>query len=293
MRDLLSPGPQDRQFMDFDKSVARSRWQRAPVMIVGAHRSGTTATAGALEILGLQIGQRLDSHYESKALQRLHENYLERVGAAWHRPAPFLERVQTEDGERGCVDYLRDCAGHEFGRIFGYRKNLRGLGLLIRLKLGGAWGWKEPRTTLFAPSWLQLFPEARVIDVVRHPLTVAMSIRRREMNFRAAGNAATPHLDEVDYCLGLALIYVQLGERLANQTPHYRRVRFEDVQADPTRVLAELAAFCGLRPSPDCLGKAAATIRPQGARRSDGLSETEARELLSHYPVVAELGYKI
>src|SRR6266550_6658428 len=98
--------------MGSNQSGGRDSWQRKPIIIVGAHRSGTTATARALELLGLQIGQRLDSHRESKALQQLHENYLRQLGAAWHRPTPFLDWVQTPDGQRDCVEYMRDHAGH-------------------------------------------------------------------------------------------------------------------------------------------------------------------------------------
>jgi hypothetical protein len=276
--------------MDSATSVARSRWQRAPVIIVGAHRSGTTATARALELLGLQIGQRLDSHYESKPLQRLHENYLQRFGATWHNPTAFLHWVQTPEGERDCLEYLRKNIRREFARIFGYRKNPRGLWLLTRLKLGAAWGWKEPRTTLFARSWLQLFPEAYVIDVIRHPLAVAMSIRRRELEFRAAGDPPTPGLDDLHYCLRLALTYVELGERLASQT-HYRRVRFEEIQANPNQELQELADFCDLRPTRAQMAESATSIRPESPRQWDGLAEEAAQELLSHHPTVAKLGY--
>lgn len=278
--------------MDSSTLVAKSR-SRAPVLILGAHRSGTTATARALQLLGLQIGQDLDSHHESKVLQRLHEKYLQRFGAAWHRPGPFLKWVQTPEGERDCVDYLRKNMGAEFRRIFGYRNNPRGLWLSARLKLGAAWGWKEPRTTLFAPAWLQLFPQARILDVIRHPLAVATSIRQRELQFRAAGDPPTPGLDQLDYCLRLALIYVELGERLASRTPHYRRFRFEDLQANPERVLEELAGFCELRPAGPSLAQATATITPENSRWRNDLPEETARELLSNYPLVAKLGYRL
>src|SRR5947209_14925941 len=135
---------------------------RPPVLIVGAHRSGTSATAHALQILGLQIGQRLDSHYEPKPLQKLHEHYLRTAGASWYDPAPFLESLRTTDGERQCVRYLQEQTNREFSRIFGYRKNPPGLWMLTRIKCGAAWGWKEPRTTIFAPAWLKIFPGAQL-----------------------------------------------------------------------------------------------------------------------------------
>lgn len=265
---------------------------RAPILILGAHRSGTSATARALEILGLQIGQRLDSHREPKALQRLHEKYLKRFGAAWHNPTAFLESIQTEEGERQCVEYLRENLRRHFASILGYRKDPRGLWFLARLKRGAPWGWKEPRTTLFAPAWLRIFPEARVIDVIRHPLAVAKSIRQRELEFRAAGDPPTPGLDEIDYCLRLALNYIGIGERLAIRAAHYRRVRFEEIQADPTQRLKELADFCGLGFRRAQLNKSAATIRPESSSPWHGFSEASARELLSRYPSVAKLGYE-
>jgi hypothetical protein len=279
--------------MGSNQSVGRDTWQRQPIIIVGAHRSGTTATARALELLGLQIGQRLDSHRESKALQQLHENYLRQVGAAWHRPTPFLDWLRTPDGQRDCVEYLRDHTRLGFGHVFSYRKNPKGLWLLLRIRLGRAWGWKEPRTTLFAPLWLKLFPEARVIDVIRHPVAVARSIQRREMTFRAAGDPPTPNLDNLDYCLRLALTYVELGEHLAARTPHYRRVRFEELQANPRETLQKLATFCGLAPSNNCLTKSAATIKPQNSQQWRGISKDEARELLSRYQIVSKLGYQM
>jgi len=65
------------------------------------------------------------------------------------------------------------------------------------------------------------------------------------MNFRAA---ATRHTESrrAKHCLRLALTYVELGERLASQTPIIAGSRFEEIQANRTGPLGELADFCGL-----------------------------------------------
>ncbi len=239
---------------------------RPPVLIVGAHRSGTTATARALEILGLQLGQCLDSHREPKGLQQLHEHYLEQLGAAWHNPAPFLESLKTSDGERNCVEYLRANTEEKLPSILGYGNNPRGLWLRARRNFGAVWGWKEPRTTLFAPAWLKIFPDARIVHIIRHPMAAAISIREREMKFRAAGDAPIAKIDNLDYGMDLVRRYTEAGHSLAQRTPHYQRVRFENMQADASSVLKELAHFCGLRSSASQLRKAAATIRPTKTR---------------------------
>src|ERR1700719_4282144 len=125
---------------------------RPPILIIGAHRSGTSATAHALEILGLQIGHRLDSHYEPKPLTCVHEKYLEDVGASWHDPDSFLKSIRSAEGAQRCVEYLRENIDRRFAQIFGYRHNPRGLWRLFRLKCGAPWGWKEPRTTFFTSA---------------------------------------------------------------------------------------------------------------------------------------------
>ena len=174
--------------------------QSPPVLIIGAHRSGTTATARALELVGLQIGQHLDSHGEPRALQKLHEDYLRRVGAAWYNPQPFLKWIQTPEGKLDCISYLRTNVRRDFARIFGYRFNPKGLWLRARLNFGAQWGWKEPRTTLLAPAWLEIFPGARIVHVFRDAHAAASSIRERELKFQAAGDPPTPNLADLNYC---------------------------------------------------------------------------------------------
>ncbi len=222
----------------------------------------------------------------------MHDEYLRRCDATWYHPIPFLDSVRKPEAEQRCIEYLKQGLRHRFARVFGYRKNLRGLWLLTRMTLGAPWGWKEPRTTLFAPSWLELFPEARIIHIIRHPLAAAMSIRQRELAFRAAGDPPKPELDDLDYCLRLVLLYIEAGKRLAVRARNYRCIRFEEIQADPSGELRELADFCGLRFSATQLARAAASIRPAILSPWRDIPEESARALSSRYPVLTQLGYE-
>lgn len=261
---------------------------RPPVIIIGAHRSGTTATASALKLIGLQIGQRLDSHNESREMQQLHEGYLRELGAAWHNPAPFLASLRTAAGKTACVKYLTQNAGKDL-LVFGYQNGLTGWRLKRRLRSGVPWGWKEPRTTLFAACWLELFPEARFLHVVRNPLAVAASIQKRELEFQAKGDAPSGRVHNFDYCLDLAMLYVETAEAVAEQARHYRRVKFEDLQANPVSELRGLATFCDIRFTDRQMQRAAETIRPT---RKDKLQQvSDKQSLLTKYPLAAKLGY--
>jgi Sulfotransferase family len=263
--------------------------KRPPVIIIGAHRSGTSATTHALQLLGLQIGQDLDNHYESRALQQAHEDYLRGVGAAWFEPAPFLNSLQSPVGRTRCVEYLKNIARENFMSILGYRKDLRGWWLRTAIVCGSPWGWKDPRATLFGPCWMDIFPNARVVHVVRHPVAAASSIRERELKF--GDKARDKRLRDFAFCLELALQYVEAGERVADRAKHFRRVRFEDVQADPKNTLKSVAEFCGLRFGNKELAKAADAIRPPNLPSWSQDLEKLYLDFIAKYPRAAKLEY--
>ena len=274
-----------------EQHQTQSRGQRPPVIIIGAHRSGTTATARALRMLGLQIGQLLDSHDEPRALRQLHDQYLRKVGASWYDPLPFLNQIRTAEGQTDCVKYLRENVHGKICRILGYNRTLRGLFLYRRIKRGTPWGWKEPRTTLFAPCWLDLFPDARILHLVRHPLAVARSMQHRELKFQNKGDAPSGRVQELSYCLELAAIYMEAGERVEQRARYYHRIRFEDVQADPVKSLALLVDFCELSFTQKQLAEAAGTIRMDVAQWPP--TGSDVSEHVANSPVFARMGYEL
>jgi len=235
--------------------------RRPPVIIVGAHRSGTSATARSLELLGLQIGQHLDSHCEPRGLQKLHDEYLQRVGASWHDPQPLLDWIATPEGRKDCISYLRRSIEREFAAVFGYRHDPKGIWLRMKINRGTPWGWKEPRTTLFAPAWLEIFPNARILHVARDTLAAAESIRERELKFQEAGDPPIGNLGDLDYCRRLVEIYFRAASACAT-TPRYLRFEFEELQSNPPAMLEQLADFCGLPVTTPKLATATASIRP-------------------------------
>ena len=232
-----------------------------PILIIGAHRSGTSATAHALELAGLIIGEHLDSHFEPYELQRVHEEYLRRLGGRWYEPAPLVDALATPQGLNDCVNYLQQNAQQNFAGLFGYRRNLSGLSRRMRVFFGAPWGWKEPRTTLFAPAWLTIFPKARLLHVIRDPSAAAASMRERELRFQGAGDPPSGQIADLNHGVELVRAYLRAGELLRGSN-NYRAVRFETLQSEPRSTVQELAEFCRLRPTPEQLDKAAASIRP-------------------------------
>jgi hypothetical protein len=133
------------------------------------------------------------------------------------------------------------------------------------MRFGARWGWKEPRTTLFAPAWLEIFPNARFVYVVRDSLAAAESIRERELKFQAAGDPPTGNLADLNYCKQVVEIY-QVAAEIVAKSPNYYRFQFEQLQVNPPAMLEQLASFCGLSPNTGDLAAAAASIRPARVR---------------------------
>lgn len=130
------------------------------------------------------------------------------------------------------------------------------------------WGWKLPETMLVLPQILRTFPRARIVHLIRHP--VSSALRRSHLTSRADNAIGRAVLAAAYDACGLdqniaaddeecvrnavtwefqmrgaldALAALPAGARLL-------QLRYEDVCADPAAALDRVAAFLGL-PAPD------------------------------------------
>ena len=142
------------------------------LLILGPHRSGTSAVTRVLNLLGVYLGSdllepKLDNRqgfWEHRSAFELNEHLLSIVGSAWHDyrwlPSGWrkLEEVGTVKRD------LRSMLDREFGA-------------------SPLWGIKDPRLCRLLPLWIELLDELRIephfVIVVRNPLEVARSLERR------------------------------------------------------------------------------------------------------------------
>ncbi|MFB6261703.1 MAG: sulfotransferase, partial [Thiohalorhabdaceae bacterium] len=100
---------------------------------------------------------------------RLNRWLLAQGGGSWVRPKGFPDLLADPEGRALAADYLRTSLRAPRGLGFwGWQ------GLMDCPR--SYWGWKDPRNTFTLPLWLELFPEARVINVERHGVDVAESL---------------------------------------------------------------------------------------------------------------------
>jgi hypothetical protein len=145
-------------------------------IITGHHRSGTSLVASVLQSAGLEIGQNLlgpgdgnaRGHFEDLHFLQFHMQVLASQGLDI---SGYIRQPRVEVQEQ-----CRETA----------------LALVrARLQAQRAWGWKEPRTTLFLDFWKELLPDACFILLFRCPWEVIDSqFRRGDPAFQANPNLA-------------------------------------------------------------------------------------------------------
>lgn len=146
------------------------------ICVLGMHRSGTSATARIINMLGADIGTTnnlLDSsdsnpkgHWEHEGIVKIHDEILKALGCSWDNPNPLLINTNwwmQEEIQRYKLDII-NIIKNEF----------------LRSEL---WIIKDPRTSILLPLWQEIFAEldieSRFVICVRNPLDVHASLNKR------------------------------------------------------------------------------------------------------------------
>lgn len=130
-------------------------------VVLGMHRSATSAVAYALEQIGIDMNGGAH-HWEDLEIMRLNDRLLRAAGGSWHMP-PSLAAVRS-----AISDFSDEACGLIHSRVKKARSSR------------GMWGFKDPRTCLTWELWEPLLEKPIVINVYRDPIQVAESIRRRD-----------------------------------------------------------------------------------------------------------------
>jgi GT2 family glycosyltransferase len=143
------------------------------VIVMGMHRSGTSALAGMLHHLGVELGSRLMP--ASPANPRGYWEHLDVVVA---------NQALMTALDRGWDDIRPLPPGYEESEA-GHEARRRLSAILLRDFAGIAlWGVKDPRlcrlAALWGPVFAELAVEPRFVLVLRHPLDVAASLAERD-----------------------------------------------------------------------------------------------------------------
>lgn len=139
------------------------------ILVLGMHRSGTSALARLLNLMGAYFGpegigigankENPKGFWERRDVRELNDMLLHGAGCDWDRVADFS------------VDRVPASVVAEF--------DARAARLVHGLDAQRPWFLKEPRLCLLLPFWRTLLEAPVAVHIVRHPLEVAASLQRR------------------------------------------------------------------------------------------------------------------
>jgi glycosyltransferase involved in cell wall biosynthesis len=198
---------------------------RKAIVVLGMHRSGTSALCGALNVLGVNFGERLapatkdneKGHWEHHEIVSLHDELLRSLGSRWDddRPLPsdWVERDVTRDIRSLLIGILERDFAH-----------------------ASLFGLKDPRMSRLMPLWLPIFQTLRIephfVLIVRHPWEVAESLAKR---------------DGLEHAKSYLLWLEHVAYAISATGAHQRSVVcYEEMMNDPIKVLTELRNELGV-----------------------------------------------
>jgi hypothetical protein len=218
------------------------------VLVLGMHRSGTSALAGALEAMGFDVGPDDDvmpadagnpeGYFELLSIVRANDDLLAHFGGRWDSPPEFAPGWSEDDTATEFVDATRAALSELFESDH----------FLL----------KDPRISILLPLWRRITNDKGcAVVIVRDPLEVAASLTRRNGLPTLTGLALWAHYN-----------------RTMLRDLHGARVHvcnYADLVENPDGVLTDVAASLRAwgEASEDLdLAKAIASIHPELRRNT-------------------------
>jgi hypothetical protein len=200
--------------------------QKRIVVVLGMHRSGTSAIARGLKVLNVDLGDNLmpgapgeneKGFWEDLDVYRLNEKLLAKMGSAWDQlrridVAPLCREEFAEDRFEASALIER------------------------KMRSSSVFGFKDPRTTILLPFWQCVFEDLGLkesyVIAVRNPLEVCESLRKR--------NGLEP-----SFSMALWLKYTWSAVEHSDGQQRVC-VSYSNLLAEPAKELARIAAATGL-----------------------------------------------
>jgi hypothetical protein len=227
--------------------------QTKPVILLGMHRSGTSLTARLLQDAGIFMGDHLTVNEEPPTFQQINRRIFSNAGAGWSNVAPVIKSM----GSHQFIE--RQLAGIS-EQLFAQGTIIQFLGSerwqeLLQTKTP-IWGWKDPYTTITFPIWLEIFPQARIVHIIRNGIDVAISMHRRTVKvkrqwwkwwwYQLKGYGSSTL--NFNHCFRLWEAYVSfvLEQKVRFLPGQYFEMHYEDLLAEPEDQLQRLFDFLAL-----------------------------------------------
>jgi hypothetical protein len=262
-----------------------------PLIIIGMHRSGTTLLAEIARRLGVFIGIKRGVHEETLFFRRRNQYMYRLAEARWDDPKPMKNFTENRELRLKIATSLKD----EFASAKSLWDYWGILGFLrSRVQADFAWGWKDPRNSYTLPVWLDLFPNARVIHLVRNGIDVASSLRRRERRRKANMHLLSHRCLELEGAFSLWAEYINTCLTMMDVLPggQAMQIQYEGLLTRSHDHVKDVAEFLDIKTSEGAIDRAIREVRPDRAYAF--LSNAELIDFYQEkadHPLMIRLGY--
>jgi len=214
-----------------------------PVLVLGMHHSGTSILAQVLHHNGVFMHANM-AHHESRFFtKRVNDRLIMGGDGAWARlPIMPVDAVMAKLEKARSV--IRRNALEKYVAA-GYDGRSR-------------WGFKDPRTCVLLPLYLELFPNAQLLHIVRDEDAVADSIAR-------GAKEGVGRVEDREYWKELRRQYVARARDHGRRHQHYEELAYEDLCASPVEVMRPIFAYLGLPCTVEVQGYVREHVRALGA----------------------------
>jgi hypothetical protein len=144
------------------------------VCVLGMHRSGTSAIARSVNLLGAHIGEEHrmmppaeenpEGFWEHAEIVEIHDRILAFFESSWDTTVPLPDGWWKEAAIQPYKERLKEIVYNEFA-------------------FSPLWTWKDPRTSILLPLWKELLGEMGIeliyLIAIRNPLDVVASLTKR------------------------------------------------------------------------------------------------------------------
>ena len=250
-----------------------------PIVVVGMHRSGTSLVSRLLDRSGVLMGNDLQTDHESKFFIGLNKWIYANAGADWARPEALSELIEFEPARKEVEQYLKTRISSRASRKFSGKTLDKGL-----FDLNEPWGWKDPRNGPALPIWLSIWPDMKIVHVLRHGVDVAASLHTRSNRnwsgdlsrfekwrklsqlgrnrspIRVGQRAAT-----LENALNFWAEQVKVEESTIGNREGVLKIRFEDILTNPESSIENLLDFISAPKNPTLMQEMKESLDPSRA----------------------------
>lgn len=235
-------------------------------------RSGTSMLTKMLEGLGLFVGKKLTNNHEAVFFRKINDWLLTQSSAGLEDPGSIKYLLQDKQARALYGEFVEfSMTTPDVISFLGFRNYYQ---YRTPQNLDIPWGFKDPRNTFTLPFWLDLFPDAKVIHIYRHPLDIAGSLITRRK--RGLDRLQSRHTNlkplywyylmqkflmrnrvfvdirggNLEEAFAIWEEYLeQARTHVANLKDRAIEIQYEDFLENPGVILKSTAEFCGLNAS--------------------------------------------